>query len=116
LGGHAARMFTPGAVMSGCEFSNATNRFSHRLAHSPPLHHARVGQRIVSSTLRMFGEMELGPLEEKYAIAGAGVLPTTVLLAEMCTVGRCLHVAHDRCTVRVTFFHPTGDIWEDCLP
>jgi hypothetical protein len=30
--------------------------------------------------------MELGPLEEKYATAGAGVLPTTVLLGEMFTV------------------------------
>jgi hypothetical protein len=43
----------------------------------------------------MFGEMELGPLEEKYATAGAGVLPTTVLLAETCTVGRCL-----KCRIR----------------
>jgi hypothetical protein len=40
--------------------------------------------------LRMFGEMELGPLEEKYATAGAGVLPTMVLLGEMCTVGGLL--------------------------
>jgi hypothetical protein len=38
----------------------------------------------------MFGEMELGPLEEKYATAGAGVLPTMVLLGEMCTVGGLL--------------------------
>jgi len=37
--------------------------------------------------LRIFGEMELGPLEEKYATAGAGVSPTTVLLGDMCTVG-----------------------------
>jgi hypothetical protein len=34
----------------------------------------------------MCGEMELGPLEEKYATAGAGVLPTTVLLGDMFTV------------------------------
>lgn len=33
-------------------------------------------------------------------MAGAGVLPTTVLLGEMCTVGRCLHVADDGCVVR----------------
>lgn len=33
-------------------------------------------------------------------MAGAGVLPTTVLLAETCTVGRCLHVADDGCAVR----------------
>jgi hypothetical protein len=37
-------------------------------------------------TLRMFGEILLGPLEEKYATAGVGVLPTMVLLGEMCTV------------------------------
>jgi hypothetical protein len=34
----------------------------------------------------MLGVMELGPLEEKCATVGAGVLPTTVLLGEMCTV------------------------------
>ena len=33
-------------------------------------------------------------------MAGAGVLPTTVLLAETCTVGSCLHLADDGCAVR----------------
>lgn len=37
--------------------------------------------------MRIFGETELGPLEEKYATAGAGVSPTTVLLGDMRTVG-----------------------------
>lgn len=34
----------------------------------------------------MLGDIELGPLEEKYATEGAGELPILVLLSEISTV------------------------------
>lgn len=35
----------------------------------------------------MLGDIELGPLDEKYATEGAGERPMLVLLGRMCTVG-----------------------------
>lgn len=41
----------------------------------------------------MSGEIELGPLEEKYATVGAGILPIIVSLGAISTLGS-LHVLH----------------------
>lgn len=47
-------------------------------------------------TLRISGEIELGPLEEKGATTGAGDFPITVLLCNICTTG-FLHGPHRFC-------------------
>jgi len=46
-----------------------------------------MNQKVDDCTLRISGDSELGPLEEKYATEGAVVSPITVLLGPIFTIG-----------------------------
>ncbi|KAF9686691.1 hypothetical protein SADUNF_Sadunf02G0015600 [Salix dunnii] len=64
----AARMSTPGAAISGCKARRQENNL---FTHIP----------------RIFFEREEGPLDEKYAIVGAGLYCDTTVLGRIVATG-----------------------------
>jgi hypothetical protein len=90
---HAARMFSPGAVMSGCiEGKRQKKKNSAYLLRASFLYHSLYALHLHTyvrtySTLRMLGSRTLGPRDENCAITGDGRTSTTVLEGSSTAVG-----------------------------
>lgn len=89
---HAARMFSPGAVMSGCVEGKRQKKKNQRVLNYAPvpciIHCMRCTRTYAQySTLRMLGSKTLGPRDENCAITGDGRTSTTVLEGSSTAVG-----------------------------
>lgn len=82
----AAKMSTPGAIMSGCNFTKTAVRFCFMQGTEL---HERMNEVMEKQmmTLRMFSVIALGPLDEKIATTGAGLVLGTTAVGRMVAVG-----------------------------
>lgn len=79
----AASMFTPGAAISGC----INRKPVIKLLQNRVFCNIYVVRIVARYTLRIAGEIELGPLDEKVATFVATGCPTSVLEACIFTMG-----------------------------